>query len=286
MKTFLVLSFAALLGFRASAQLSVELALDQEQFLPGEAIPLAVKITNRSGERVHFGAEANWLTFSVESVDGYVVIKNSEVPVAGEFDLESSQMGTKHVDLQPYFVMTKPGRYRVTATVRVHEWTAVATSPAKAFDVIHGARLWEQEFGVPAAAGGAPEMRKYALEKANYLREQLRLYVRVTDRAESSVFKVAAISPMVSFNLPEAQVDRTSRLHVLCQSGGQSFTYAVVTPDGAVAQRETYDYITTRPRLHVSEDGEVNVMGGIRRAKPMELPPVKVPGEMPAPAKP
>ena len=44
MKTFaiaLVLSGMVLL--RASAQLTVEIAMDQDEFLPGEAVPLAVK---------------------------------------------------------------------------------------------------------------------------------------------------------------------------------------------------------------------------------------------------
>ena len=91
----------------APAQVSVEVVLDQEQFLPSESVPVAVRITNRSGQTLHFGADANWLTFSVESADGFVVIKNSDVPVSGEFDLDSSQMATKRVDLAPYFVLSR-----------------------------------------------------------------------------------------------------------------------------------------------------------------------------------
>ena len=81
MKPFFVFALVAMGILRASAQVSVELAMDQEQFLPSEAVPLAVKITNRSGQPLHLGAEANWLTFSVEADDGFVVIKNAEVPV-------------------------------------------------------------------------------------------------------------------------------------------------------------------------------------------------------------
>jgi len=88
-----ILGLGLLAWFTASAQVSVEVVMDQEQFLPSEAVPVAVKITNRSGQPLHLGAEANWLTFSVESKDGFVVIKNAEVPVAGEFDLGSSEGG-------------------------------------------------------------------------------------------------------------------------------------------------------------------------------------------------
>ena len=60
----------------------------------------------------------------MESADGFVVIKNAEVPVQGEFDLESSQMGTKRVDLQPYFMLVRPGRcQRITATLRIPQWS-------------------------------------------------------------------------------------------------------------------------------------------------------------------
>jgi len=283
MKTFLVLVLAVLGFFRASAQVSVELLLDQEQFLPSESIPVGVKITNRSGQPVHLGAEPTWLTFSVESSDGFVVVKKSEVPVLGEFDLESSQLGIKRVDLQPYFSMTKSGRYKLVATVRIKDWSITVSSAPTFFDVINGAAIWTQDFGVPVA-GGPPEMRKFTLQQANYLRSQLRLYVMVTDASETHVFRAAALGPMVSFGRPEAQVDRTSQLHVLWQAGGQNFSYFIINPDGLVASRETYDYFNTRPRLSVTQDGNVTVVGGVRRLKPAEAPAVPAPVAPVAPA--
>ena len=271
----------ALLVSRAAAQVSLELSLEQEQFLPSETVPLAVKITNRSGTQLHLGAEADWLTFNVESTDGFVVIKNAEVPVTGEFDLESSQMAIKRVDLQPYFSMVKPGRYRVIATLRIKDWSKQMASAPKSFDVINGAKLWAQDFGVPDGTNHIPEARKYTLEQANYLRDQLRLYVQVSDAAEARVYKVTALGPMVSFSHTEAQVDRASRLNVLWQTGGQSFSFAIVHPDGTVAQRDTYDNFLSRPRLTVNSDGEVIVLGGTRRMKLNEFPVVKSPNELP-----
>src|ERR1700734_4023265 len=116
MKTFaiaLVLSGMVLL--LASAQVTVGISLDQDEFLPGEAVPLAVKITNLSGQQLHLGADPGWLTFSVESVDGLNVIKKSEVPVPGQFDLVSSQLGITPVDIEPSFDISRIGRYKVTA---------------------------------------------------------------------------------------------------------------------------------------------------------------------------
>ena len=273
----------------APAQVSVEVVLDQEQFLPSESVPVAVRITNRSGQTLHFGADANWLTFSVESADSFVVIKNSEVPVTGEFDLDSSQMAIKHVDLAPYFVLSQAGHYRIIATLRIKQWNTEVASPPKGFDVINGAKLWSQDFGLPAPAGvtnQAPEVRRYSLIEANYLKSQLRLYVQVSDESEARVFKVSAVGRLVSFSQPEAKLDRLSNLHVLYQSGAQAFTYSVVNPNGDILQREMYDYANSRPRLTVNDNGDIAVVGGVRRVKPVEIPQVKPPNEVPVQAKP
>ena len=287
MKTFLlVLVLAGLTAFRAAAQVSVEITMDQEQFLPSEAVPVAVKITNRSGQQLHLGAAADWLTFSVESTDGFIVIKNAEVPVTGEFDLESSQIGIiKRVDLQPYFQMGRHGRYKVIATLRIKDWSASVNSAPKTFDVVNGAKLWSQDFGVPGVTNSQPEVRKFTLEEANYLRLQLRLYVRVSDQSESQVFKVTTLGQMVSFSDPDAKVDRTSQLHVLWQAGAQVFNYALINANGEVVRQEVYNNAGSRPRLVVNEQGEVAVAGGTRRMKPEDLPVVpmvKAPGELPA----
>ena len=271
---------------RASAQVDMELSLDQDYFLPSETIPLAVKITNRSGQQLHLGADADWLTFNVEADDGFVVIKNAEVPVTGAFDLETSQLAIKRVDLEPYFSMTKPGRYHVIATLHIKDWSAQLASASKHFDVIAGAKLWAQDFGVKDGTNAAPEVRKYTLEQANYLKQQLRLYVQVSDAAEDTVYKVTALGPMVSFSHTEAQVDRQSRLNVLWQAGGQSFNYAIVNPDGTVALTDYYDNFYSRPRLTVNENGDVVVLGGTRRPKPTEMPIVKPPNELPPLTKP
>jgi hypothetical protein len=294
MKTFpLLLALAALTAFRAAAQVDLEVATDQEQFLPGEALPVAVKIVNSSGQRVRLGNQPDWLTFDVESAEKLVVVKNGIVPVMGEFELESAQLGIKRADLQPYFFISKPGRYKIIATLRIADWSVSKSSAPKYIDVINGVDLWTQDVGLPPAEGAtnrAPEVRRYTLVEANYLRSQLRLYVRVADVVGSRIIKLAPLGTLVSFSHPEGQVDRQSRLHVLWQTGSKAFTCCIINPDGVIAQREIYDYFTSRPRLDVNANGDVIVAGGTRRAAPSEYPAVKSPMELPAvpvaPAKP
>jgi hypothetical protein len=284
-----ILGLALFTFFTASAQVSVDVVLDQQQFLPNESLPVAVKITNRSGQPLHLGANTNWLTFDVESADGFIVMKNADVPVLGEFDLGSSEVATKRVDLAPYFDLSRQGRYYIIATVRIKDWNAEIASPKQYFDVVNGATLWSQDFGVPAPAGATnrpPEVRKYTLEEANYLHSQLRMYVVVSDQSGSQVFKVTAIGPMVGFSQPEAQLDRFSNLHVLYQSGASSFLYSVINPGGDIVRQEIYDYRDTRPRLGANADGDIVVIGGVRRVRPGELPTAKPPVEAPPPVRP
>lgn len=288
-----ILGLALVSLFSAPAQVvTVQVGLEQDQFLPGESLVATVCVTNNSGQSLHLGADTNWLRFSVEAADNnFNVPRNSDPPVVGEFDLGSSEVATKRMDLAPYFQMTHAGRYRLVATVHIPEWNLDARSPVKEFDVVDAARLWSQDFGVPVPAGVTnqiPVIRKYILEEANYLRKQLRLYVLVGDQSGTRIYKVSAMGPMVSFSRPEAQLDRTSNLHVICQSGAQSFIYSVVNPAGNLTQQEIYDYGNIRPRLDMNAAGEIVVKGGVRRVKPGEFPLVKQPDEVPptpAPAK-
>lgn len=264
-------AFAPNLRAQVSA-VSVDLALDQEQFLSNEDIRVAVRITNRSGQTLQFGKENDWLTFTVEARDHYVVSQLGDVPVSGEFSLDSSETGTKRVNLTPYFDYRQAGRYQITATVKLPQWKKEITSRPIIFDVISGTKLKEFDFGVPTAATNTqPEMRKYVLQQAIYLK-QMRLYLRLTDSTGTTVFRVFPIAPMVSFSKPEAQVDKLSNLHVLHQIYARSFNYSVINPDGEVIQQQVYDYTSTRPVLKTDADGKIFISGGVQRLTAHDLP--------------
>jgi hypothetical protein len=269
----LLVLLASLSG--AAAQVAVQVTTDQDQFMPGEAIPAAVRITNRSGQTLHLGKDDDWLRFSIEAKDGYIVLKTGEVPVVQEFDLESSQVATKHVDLAPFFNVTKPGRYTVIATVRIKDWSVEVASDPQTFDIVRGVKLWEQEFGVPISSPtnhAPPELRKYVLQKAVY-RGSMKLYLRLSDSPETQAFKVFPIGPMVSFSRVEPLVDSDSNLHLIYQTGAHTLLYTAVDPQGEVIRRQTYDYTTTRPRLKIDDAGKITVVGGVRHLADDDVPP-------------
>ncbi len=264
---------------RLSAQVNVEVVTDQDEFLPGEDIPVAARIINRSGQTLDLGREEGWLKFSIEARDGYVVLKTGEVPVKQEFKLESSERATVRANLAPYFHLPRAGHYLITASISIPEWGQVVSSKPKAFDVIQGSRLWEQDFGVPKtvnSSNSVPEMRKYSLQEANYLHSHLMLYAQVTENT-GKIEKVLPIGRMLSFGQPEAKVDKVSNLHVLYQDGPRSFKYTVINPDGVIVARQTYDF-TTRPRLLADDDGNLSIVGGRRRFTHDDFPPLTAAG--------
>lgn len=274
-KLFVPLALVLGLILSARAQVTVEVVLEQEHFLAGEAIPAAVKVTNRSGQTLHLGGEPDWLTFSLEARNGYIVTKNGEVPVKSEFTLKSGQVATRRVDLSPYFVLDQVGRYQITTVVRIKEWDATVTASPKFFDIINGAKIWSKNFGLPMTPGTtnrSPEVRKYTLEQANYLRKQLRLYLRLTDGDGARVIKVFPLGPMVAISNPEPQIDRDNNLHVLYQQGARSYLYNVITPDGEVKVRQMHEITGTRPKLQADDKGYYFVAGGARRFTSQDLP--------------
>jgi hypothetical protein len=186
--------------------------------------------------------------------------------VAGEFELETSKRATKRVDLSSAYGLTRLGRYSIIATVRIKQWGQQVASPPKKFNLIEGARVWEQEFGVPQAAdatNSVPEFRKYILQQANYV-SQLRLYLRVTDLDGNRIFRTLPIGTMLSFSRPEMQLDKRSNLHLLYQNWAHSVAYAVFNPDGDLVSRDTYDFLEARPHLQ-SDGGNISIAGGFKR---------------------
>lgn len=272
-----VVSIALVLGLvlTSRAQVSVEIVMEQEHFLVGESIPVAVRITNRSGQTLHMGEDPNWLTFALETRESAAVIKNGEVPVEGAFELASGKMATRRVDLAPYFDLSQRGRYHLTASVHIKEWDSTLAAKPKSFDIVKGAKLWSQEFGMLLPAGvtnRVPEVRRYSLEQANYLRSQVRLYLRVTDAEGARVIKVVPVGPMVSVSSPDQQIDRLNNLHLLYQTGARAYLYMVFTPEGEILTRQTHEITTSRPRLIADERGNLSVQGGARRTSDDDLP--------------
>ena len=135
-----------------------------------------------------------------------------------------------------------------------------------------------------AGHNATPEIRKFVLQQANYLRSQLRLYVRLTDASGARTFRVFPIGPMVSFGRPEPQVDKFSNMHLLYQDGPHSSVTPSSIPTAKSSPAGLTIYVDKRPRLMPDAEGKVLVTGGVRRPTAKDIPPSKP--EKPAEAAP
>jgi hypothetical protein len=265
-------NWAKLLGLLATvtaahAQVQVVLELEQDQLLPGESLRVAARVINYSGQTLNLGHDNDWLQFMVETPDGLPVSCRGTVPVQEPFELPSSKMATKRLDLTPYYNFEEPGRYLATATVRIAGWGREFRSKPMQFSVVRGSTLWQQEVGVPVPGGEVrdPEVRRFILQQALHLKE-MKLYARVTDASGSRIYGTLPLGLLLSISEPEKQIDAKTRLHVLWQTGARTFTYCVVDADGHLVRREVYEITDKRPVLRRDKDGELVVVGGMRRA--------------------
>jgi hypothetical protein len=257
---------------------AADLKLEQTEFLPGEDVPLKVRVLNRSGQELKLGADEHWLQISIVNENNNPCHRMGEVPVQGEFSLLSGEAGIKTVNPTPYFDFRQMGRYRVTATVRIPQWQQEITCKPVSFTVANGVTLPNManlQFGVPLAPGATnttPEVRAYSLLKVSFF-NIMKLYFRLTD-AHGKILRCYAIDRMMSFSQPEGQIDRFNNFHVLHQTGARSFNYCEINPDGEILKRQTYAYTDTRPVLRMSDDGQIFVAGGGRQVSATDFPPI------------
>jgi len=271
---FLVLATGVVCG-----QVTVEVVLDQEQYLRDEPVVMELRIRNQSGRPLALEPTDRWLSLHVESLDGFLLAQRQEALQGERVLLSSSAVATQRVDLTLSYDLGRAGRYQATANVLIPGWDKSFSSKPCKFDISKGVTLWRADFGVPST-GGAPEVRRYAIQRANYVSRPT-IYVRVSDPSDTQVFGVCSLGPIVSFSRPEHKIDDRSRLHTLFQSGARTFKYHVVDPDGRVVIRQTHSYFNSRPKLQ-SKGGRVVVSGGIRRVDRTDLPPRELLEEAPA----
>jgi hypothetical protein len=273
-KRFLLAALCLFSPAAGLAQLRVELSFEQETYLPREPLNAIVRIHNTSGQALELGKDNYWLQFSIESVDGRIVKQLKPVAVEGEFTLPSAHRAKKVVNLAEAFDLSRFGRYNVTAAVRIAAWNGETfSSAAKHFGISHGVNLWEGAFGIPSEVNGErPEIRKYQLVQANHMKA-LSLYVRIVDENEQEVYSLFPLGPLMGLSKPDIQVDRWSNLHVFYQNGAHTYRYHMVTPDGLLLARQTWEITESRPALKPNKEGRIVVTGGVRRVSGSDLPP-------------
>ena len=288
MRFLLVLGLACFAVSGASAQapraivgkstVELQITLLRTLLLPGEPIEVEVALRNSSGRTLVFSPNDDWLDMDIFAItkqvgDGARVTQYKPVLVDQAFKLESAKAVKTRVEISKTFAVMRPGRYKLTASAAYLGATTRAVAEPLIFHITSGAKLWEQEFGMPQVEGEAqPETRKYLLQRLTSEKD-LRLYATVTDATEGTIFRQVPLGRAAGNDSPQAELDRLNYLHVLHHTGPRLFTHTVVNHHGDLLRRETYEALGgPRPGLKKEQDGRVTVSSAERVPRADDLP--------------
>jgi hypothetical protein len=134
-------------------------------------------------------------------------------------------------------------------------------SAPRVFEVTDARPIWEQTVGVPGG-GGSGDVRTYSL-MTNRFPDHTSLYVRVQDKDSGVVYATYSLGRTISYEQPQAEIDRANQLHVLHCEAPRAWSYARVGLNGQLLEHLSFMETRTRPRLVHSGGGEVAVHGGM-----------------------
>lgn len=273
-----------LLAGRASAQIQVELKFPRVQYIAYEPLLATVKITNLAGRDIELREENGqpWFGFEVTANEGRFLAPNTregEPPLR----IESGKTVTRKINLTPNFPVQELGAYHVRANVYFADLNKFFYSQAKVVQVGEARPIWQRTVGVPDGIPGAGSVRTYSL-LSNRFPDHTKLYVRVEDKTTGAVYNTFPLGRVIAFDDPQAELDRSNRLHVLHCAAPRTWSYAEVGLNGELLARQTFMETKSRPRLRRATDGGVAVKGGIldapvqsKRASKLSARPPAVP---------
>ncbi len=258
----------------ATSLVQLQMTLKQKRFLPGEAIEIEIALLNNSGAPLTFRPEDGWLEFTVVNLvkptgEGTAVPQLKPVFINETFTVKHTDAAKAKLNLAPGFDLTRPGQYKVSASMTYPGARAPVFAEPVTLNVVSGFKLMpDLEFGLPSNDPGTPpEARKYSLQRLTLIDPtEMRLYVTVTDVSEATVFRQVPLGRISGTDKPPTQLDRLSNLHVLHQTDARLFTHTVVSPRGDVVVRETFDSLGAHLTLK-NDEGVVTVSNGLRRPR-------------------
>ena len=239
-------------------QLDVDIEMGRRQFIPYEAIPLSLRLTNRAGKELmlHGDGRNSWLNVMVTDQRGVSI-----APFGGgnlSFQAAKVPVGravAKQLDLNSLFPLSSYGKYTVYTVVRLPTGESFQSS-RKSFDVTKGRVLYQQRVGLGAKA------RDYRLISFTPSRVAY-LYFQAELVDERRVVLTYPIGELLQHANPQATVDKEGDLHVLYLAAPDRYVHVLINSEGKVSKRTIYQRgASGDPRLIAFGNGEVNVAGG------------------------
>ncbi len=243
----------------ANAQIGLQMKLNRQTFVPGEAIMATLTFTNLAGVDVTLEnrQQESWLDFRISDMNSRIIGRVR--PGMGFSPLSIPQGGTAEqvINLTPLYYIRDPGVYRIIATVQFPGIRNSFESRPVVATIQDGRRIWSQTVGVPDAGG----YRQFTLLSQRKEDEYTWLFARVDDASSGGILAVHPIGHLLNFEEPQVQIDGYNRLHILSLAGPKMYFKTVIGTEGEFHEQETFERTVGRPSLVRLVTGEVQVAG-------------------------
>jgi len=260
---FCILFFAA----GAEAQVQVDLKFKRLQYIAHEPVVAIVAITNLAGRDIelHNADGQSWLGFEITGSEEQPIAPLSEANREPPLKIQAGQRVTRQIDLTPLYPVYEYGAYHVRTNIYFADLGKFFYSSTRVFEVTDARPIWQQTVGIPDGAGASGDVRTYSL-MTNRFPDHTSLYVRVQDQDTGIVYATYSLGRTISFEQPQAEIDRDNQLHVLHCAAPRAWSYARIGLNGQLLTHSSFMETKTRPHLVHSGKGEVAVQGGMVEA--------------------
>jgi hypothetical protein len=260
---FCIFFFAA----GAQAQVQVDLKFKRLQYIAHEPVVATVAITNLAGRDIelHDADGQSWLGFEITGSEEQPIAPLGEANREPPLKIPAGQRVTRQIDLTPLYPVYEYGGYHVRTNIYFADLGKFFYSGTRVFEVTDARPIWQQTVGVPDGAGASGDVRTYSL-MTNRFPDHTSLYVRVQDKDSGVVYATYSLGRTISFEQPQAEIDRDNQLHVLHCAAPRAWSYARIGLNGQLLTHSSFMETKTRPHLVHSGKGEVAVQGGMVEA--------------------
>ena len=247
----------------AEAQIQVDLKFKRLQYIAYEPVVATVAITNLAGRDIelHDADGQSWLAFELTGSDEQPIGPLRGAKAEPALKIAAAQRVTKQIDLTPLYPVNEFGAYHVRTNVYFADLKKFFYSGTRVFEVTDARPIWQQTVGVPEGTAGSGEVRTYSL-MTNRFPDHTSLYVRVQNKDAGVVYATYSLGRTISFEQPQAEIDRANQLHVLHCAAPHAWSYARVGLNGELLEHSSFMETTTRPHLVHSGNGQIAVRGG------------------------
>jgi hypothetical protein len=247
----------------AMAQISVTAQTERTNYLLYERVDLLVTIVNTGeSDLILDNSEGHpWLSFLV-SQHNRLPVRPERAATFKPVSLKVGETRTLRVNLTPLFSFREEGDYTAAVVIDL-PGAEQMLSDAVPFTVSKGREVWSSTRPYDGST------RSYSLIRFSPDPDNTKLYLRVEDPDENTVYTNLALGDVIAYIDPDVFFDPQGNLHVMQPISAGTYLYSRMDPNGKVLRQSIFKSQsipglsgTVPPRLAKLEDGSVIVQGG------------------------